>query len=109
MMTLEEELSRACKAIGLQIDLKYSVRAGNGININAAARIHNLGAKNGMLIVRDYNDVKGCVDELSKADYGFSVLSDPRPGEPFDLDTLKEMFREWGWSGPMEDIPPDLR
>lgn len=52
-----------------------------------------------MLLFRAYDDIRGHVQELEDAGYGFSVVGEPRPDEEFDLTAFQEMFRDWGWSG----------
>jgi hypothetical protein len=109
MTTLETWLLRACDALGLKADLSFTVRMGSSADIRCVARIQNLGAENGMLVVHCYEDVRPYVDQLAKAGYGYSVLDEPREDEVFDLDSFQEMFRDWGWSGSEKDRPPSLR
>lgn len=99
MATLERWISQACHALGLQVDLAYVVDVGDDREIRAVARIRGLGASNGMLVVRNYEDVRPYLETLARAGYGFSVLDEPRSDETFDLDSFRELFVDWGWSG----------
>lgn len=109
MATLEEQLSQACAAIGLRIDIGHVARLGDGVEIHTVARIRDLGAPNGMLIIRDFDVVEPHLDRLDEAGYGFSTLTDPRSDESYDLEGCIEMFRDWGWAGPEEATPAWLR
>ncbi len=109
MTILAQHLSRACDAIGLQIDLDYAARLKDGKEIQSIARIRNLGAEKGMLVFLDFDAVRDYVDQLDEAGYGFSVLSEHRSENDFDLEATLDMFRDWGWSGPANDTPASFR
>ena len=66
MATLKNEILQACKALGLRVDFDFVVDVGNGHKILTVAHIHNIGARNGMLIVRDYEDVRPYRDYLEQ-------------------------------------------
>jgi len=78
MTTLRNWISQACNALGLQADLDFVVDVGSGREIRPVARIRNHGAKNGMLVVRNYDDVRPYADGLVQAGYGYSALDEPR-------------------------------
>jgi hypothetical protein len=58
-----------------------------------------------MLIVTDYSQVRSDLAALEAAGYGFSVLEEPEPADPFDVEEYAEMLRDWGWAGRQEDQP----
>ena len=58
MTTLERWISQACDALGLQADFAYVVDVGDDREVRAVARIRGIGARNGMLVVRKYDDVR---------------------------------------------------
>lgn len=105
MMDLATEVSKACSILGLRVELGFSLSLGNDIKIHTVARIPDLGARNGMLIVSSYGEVKNYLKELDSAGYGFSVLDEPSPNAEFDIDSIREMFIDWGWSGDPEHRP----
>ena len=109
MTMLESWLLKACDALGLQADVAYVANIGDGCAIQTVARIRHLGARNGMLVVRSYEDVQPFSERLSLAGYGYSVLDEPRIDEDFDLASFKEMFLDWGWSGAEESLPASFR
>ena len=98
-------MSRACSALGLPIDIGFSLALGAGDRICTVACIPFVGAKNGMLVIRGYDEVRMYEVELINAGYGYSVLDEPQAGEEFDLDAFKEMFAEWGWCGESSQKP----
>ena len=99
MTMLENSLMRACQASGLHVDLGFVAAIGDRKTIQSVARIRGVGAENGMLIFRQYDEVRSCLSEVKQAGYGFAVLDEPRDDEAFDLQSFQEMFRDWGWLG----------
>ena len=108
MTTLESWISKACEALGLHADFAFVVDIGGGHRLVTVARIRNLGDQNGMLIFRDSNDLGQYGQRLVQHGYGYSVLGEPRADEMFDLESYREMFRDWGWSGPDAERPQSL-
>jgi hypothetical protein len=80
-----------------------------GRAVVTVARIANLGAPNGMLLFRAYDEIRDHVQELEDVGYGFSVVDEPRPDEEFCLASFQEMFRDWGWSGELGAKPAWMR
>jgi hypothetical protein len=99
MTKLEHWLVRACEASNLRVDLGFAAAIGVRKTIQCVARIPEIGAVNGMLILRHYDDVRCHLDEVRQAGYAFSVLDEPRDDETFDLQSFQDMFRDWGWAG----------
>lgn len=89
MTTLENWILQACNAFGLQADFGFVVDMGDGHKIRVIARINNIGARNGMLVVHNYDDIHPYAENLIQAGYGYSVLDEPQPDEVFDLDSFK--------------------
>jgi hypothetical protein len=67
-----------------------------GLQFRAVALLPQLGAPEGMVIVERSEELAGLGDEVAEAGLGYSVLSDPRPSEEYDLSSFIEMFSEWG-------------
>lgn len=105
MNRLLKWLKLACHELGLRLDVGHSVDLGDGLLVSSLARIRDLGAPNGTLIVRSYVEVERHLDKLSALGYGFSVLDEPRPDEEFDLESFRDMFIEWGWSADAQRRP----
>ena len=93
-------LLRACTELGLSIELDFAFPLSDGRKLKVLARIVGLGASNGMLLVSTAKVLEGGVsEEILRADYGYSVIDEPRPDEEFDLDSFRDMFVDWGWCG----------
>lgn len=84
----------------------FSLSLSGGRHLTSFARIADLGAPNGMLLFRTYDEVRDVSQALQDAGYGYSVVDEPRPDEEFDLASFQEMFRDWGWSGKLGGKPP---
>ena len=100
---------RACSALGLHAELGFRLVLPSGRAVVAVARIASLGAPNGMLLFRAYDEIRDHVHELNNAGYGYSVVDEPRPDEAFDMTAFQEMFRDWGWSGQLGTKPAWMR
>jgi len=87
------------------VELEFSVSLAGGRHLTCLARIADLGARNGMLLFRTYDDVRDVSQLLQDAGYGYSVVEEPRADEEFDLASFQEMFRDWGWSGKLGSKP----
>lgn len=97
MTKLQEELLMACQALGIDIELDFIVSLKGGKKIQTAARIPSLGGKEGMLIVKSFDEFNQICNNFPVEKYGVSTLDEPR--QEFNLDAIKEMFIDWGWSG----------
>ena len=97
-MTRQQEfLRRACSELGLQIEVPCVLELRPDCRISAQALLPQLGAENGMIVVRQYDDLCGAADEIVKEGFGYSVLDEPLPGEVYDRDSYMELFLDWGW------------
>lgn len=105
MSNLVQWLWRACAELHLPIEPAFRIRLRDGKELATIARIPDLGAKNGMLIVGSYDDVKDYAQDLIDAGYGYSVLDEPGPKEEFDLSSFRDMFVDWGWTGKLGSKP----
>jgi hypothetical protein len=105
MTKLETWIQRACDGTGLKVDFAFSVTCADGHQIRSVARIRNVGARNGMLVLHDYSEVRDHLECLRMAGYGFSVLDEPADDEVFDLESAMEMFRDWGWADGEQPAP----
>jgi hypothetical protein len=109
MTQLATWLWKACSELGLRIELQFELVLGEGRVLRTVARLPDLGAPKGMLIVKSYDEIKTYSQELISAGYGYSVLDDPSPDEAFDSQSFQTMFRDWGWSGELGKRPDWMR
>jgi hypothetical protein len=95
--------------LGLRIELDFSVVLPDGSQLMPAARLPDLGAPKGMLVFRSYREIQPITKIILETGYGFSVLDEPESNSDFDLDSSKEMFRDWGWAGAVGKKPAWMR
>ena len=98
MTRLEDDLAKACEALGIRMDLGFKMSCPDGYEVRSIARIHNVGAPNGMLVVGSFEEVEDYCDYLHSAGFGYSVLDEPGDKEVLDIESYREMFCEWGWA-----------
>jgi hypothetical protein len=96
---------KAAEALGLEIVAPFALPLQTGEALAVPLLVKSFGAPNGMLIVRDYNQVRLRLKDIAEAGYGFSVLDEPNEHEPFILDGYKDILRDWGWSGGPDGEP----
>jgi hypothetical protein len=95
---------QASNDLGLGIVAPFDLRLPSGTQINALFLLKKFGARNGMLIVSNFDEVSQYIDEITQAGYGFSVFEERYADETYVRDEFVEVLRDWGWSA-----PPDLR
>lgn len=98
-------LLRACSELGLRVNVGYTATLPDGRQISTIARVVDLGAPKGMLVVRGYDDIRESSNALVAEGYAYSVVDAPGPTEQFDLASYREMFRDWGWCGDPDKKP----
>jgi hypothetical protein len=98
-------LRRACGDLALGIVTPFELVTDCGTEIKAVALLPQLGAPNGMLIFHDSSELLGCGTVLVEMGYGYSVLGGGGVDE-FDLESYKDMFRDWGWGRPEDPTAP---
>ena len=106
MTNLQLSLERACKELRLRTVMPFFLTTTEGVQITAVALLPDLGASKGMIIVENFEDLRGASVELPEMGYGYSVLDEPLPNESFELDSYKETFSDWGWAN-TNDPKPD--
>jgi hypothetical protein len=97
MTRLENDLARACEALGIRMDLGFKLSCPDGHEVRSIARLHAVGAPNGMLVVGTFEEVEDYCNYLDSTGFGYSVLDEPGDNEVFDLESNRQMFCEWGW------------
>ena len=92
--------------LGLDVITPFEVALPDGSLIQAPALLRKFGAKKGMLLFEEYSaDLRAVTSVLVNTGYGFSVLGRPRESEQIDLEVIKEILADWGWSGPPDQEP----
>ena len=99
MTPLQDWLIAAGTACGIPVVAPFALLLPSGAVVKASALLMGLGDAKGMLIFHTFDEIRELSEEIRDAGYGYSTLSEPDSGEPLDLDSFKEMFRDWGWKG----------
>jgi hypothetical protein len=99
MTRLQEWLKVAGSAAGIPVKAPFSVALPSGASVEAAALIVGIGSPRGMIVVTSFDQIRDHVQELVTTGYGYTTLSEPSQNESLDIESFKEMFRDWGWSG----------
>ena len=105
MSSLQEELRRACNELSIQVVMPFELSLPSGRKIMADALVPQLGAVNGMLVVREFDEVSGATNELIELGYGFSVMDEPESLESYDLGSWMEIFKDWSWTAEASKKP----
>lgn len=94
-MTLVNHLQQAYQALGLRADIGFVARFDGVSELQTVAQIPGPSCDCRMLVFRNYDDIGPICDQIVSAGYGYSVMDEPAGDEPFDLESWREVFRDW--------------
>jgi len=111
MSKLLEKWMTAQRDLGLDIVAPYAVRLSDTVELRAEFLVKNFGGPTGMLVIKNYAQVKPYLESLQSLGYGFSVLEEPKDklNQTYDRETVIDILSDWGWTGPQADKPQWLR
>ncbi|EKO16890.1 MULTISPECIES: hypothetical protein [Leptospira] len=89
----------AAENLNLEVEIPFSIILADNLKINVSVLLKNFGAKNGMLIITNYEDVEPYLEKIYEAGYGFSTLSEPSENEQYSRKDFIELLSDWGWTG----------
>ncbi|TGK31348.1 hypothetical protein EHQ12_01270 [Leptospira gomenensis] len=95
----------AAENLNLEVEIPFSIILTDNSKINASILLKNFGAKNGMLIITNYEDVEQYLEKIYEAGYGFSTLSEPSENEQYSRKDFIELLSDWGWTGDLNLKP----
>lgn len=100
---LIECLIRVCTTLGLEIEPAFVLRTADGRDVEVDARLPQFGGPCGMLVVGDYATIASIAKDIPDLGYGFSTFAphftiDERVGSEEEMESWKDVFRDWGWS-----------
>ena len=105
-MTLLEKWKLASHDLDLEMIENFVLKISSSAQINSALLLKNFGDKNGMLIIRDYNEAEPYLEDIEEAGYGFCIMKDPPYKHDFySKESIIEVLRDWGWTGPESERP----
>lgn len=94
-LTLANQIQQACEAFGLCAEFGFIAKFDGGPELQTVAKITGPQSESRMLIVQNFEDIQPFTSHLAAAGFGYSVMDEPRSDEPFDLDSWREVFRDW--------------
>lgn len=100
---------RAARDLQIEVIAPFLADLPCGSSIRAEVLVIQFGAIKGMLIIEEYSRIEPHVSQLRKAGYGFSVMREPRIGQPYALEDFVDVLCDWGWTGPVERTPEWVR
>ncbi len=101
---LEAVWIRVSDELGIEIEAPFSLLMTDGSNLNAGFIVKYFGGTCGMLIFKNYREVKPYINEIKNKGYGFSILDEPEM-EYINIDDYIDVLRDWGWSGDVNRKP----
>ena len=106
MNRMQEWLRRAAKELGLRVHIGHQVSLSAGSTLVAQAYFPDLSNPLGILVF-EWSDAvdANAREQLRAMGMGMSTFGETGAEEQFDIDSYREMFSEWGWTGPQERKP----
>ena len=95
---------KAAQDLHLDIISPFALILKDNTKLEIEVLLKSFGAKNGMLIISDFNIIKNNIEEIRSLDYGYSTMSIPKNDE-YDRQSTIEVLQDWGWSGDPKDKP----
>lgn len=89
------------KQLNVQVTAPYETTL-YGKQITFAAYFQHFGGLCGIVTDPDWSVISPHVDALSAAGFGYSCVSFEKE---IDLESLREVLADWGWTGSPEDKP----
>ena len=101
MASTKDHWLAAAKKLGVQVIAPYDVKV-DGSQVTFTAYLPCFGGRYGIVTDPDWSVIRPHVDALSAAGFGYSCVSFDREA---DLESLREVLADWGWTGPPEGKP----
>ncbi|MGQ2802265.1 hypothetical protein ACT54M_18000 [Leptospira santarosai] len=89
----------AAESLDLEVEIPFSIILSDNLKINVPVLLKNFGAKNGMLITTNYEDIEPYIEKIYEVGYGFSTLDEPPENEQYSRKDFIELLSDWGWTG----------
>jgi hypothetical protein len=74
----------------------FKLRLADGSRVVADVLLEGYGAPRGMLIFRDYADIKEKTDAVVAAGYGYSCMPQPSETDIQSLEPVRNALDDWG-------------
>jgi len=90
----QTEWAKLADKLGLTVRLSVEILLAERTLV-APVLLEGYGARNGMILLTDFDAIGGVAEELANAGYGYSVLGDDFEGGG-DMQEIQEMLEDWG-------------
>jgi hypothetical protein len=67
--------------------------------------VRGFGARNGMIVVTNYDTIKTHLKALLEGGYGYSCFDPPSDGVRLSSDDIIELLEDWSWAGSTNEKP----
>lgn len=104
LVSLAAYWKTAAADLGIEVVTPFDYVTRSRRRLRFVALVRGFGPRNGMVIPTRWLQIADVQDELWKAGYGFSVMSDPRKGQAYVRENVIDVLADWGWNG-----APELR
>jgi len=94
---MRDHLKRVATELGMRIVSPFHTKLPSGLELTAEALFPDVGAPNGTVVVESNDSVAAIGRELKQMNYTLSSFAAPREKQEIDIESYKEMFREWSW------------
>jgi hypothetical protein len=102
---LADRWRKIADALGLRMVAPYRLMLPSGDVVDADLLLRDFGGPNGMLVLSSTDKLGRHGDGVVAAGFGYSVLQEPDDDEDIDLDVVREVLRDWEWTGNEKDKP----
>jgi hypothetical protein len=95
----------AADDLGLSIESPFDLRLPSGPMERWPLVVRDFGARNGMIVLLDYSRIRDRRQEVHDAGFGYSVMEEAGPGDPYVREEFVDLLSDWGWSGAFSSTP----
>ena len=89
---------KAGRELGITVVAPFSLKLASGDSLIATAYLPELGAERGTLVFTSPFNVAPFFPFLKLSGYTCSTYGNPSLLEIYDVESYRDMFRDWGWT-----------
>jgi hypothetical protein len=94
--------NQASSDLGIEVIAPFEASLLDGTILNVLALVKNFGAKNGMLVASDYDELKPHIQKIIDSEYGYAT--NVGRGH-YNRVSMVDVLKDWGWTGPEHQRP----
>jgi hypothetical protein len=96
LTNLQRQWEVAAKRFGLTVETPFLVRLADGRTIEAEVLVRGFGARQGTLVVSDFESIRHARSEILASGFTVSSYAQPSEKEIESLEGFEEMLADWG-------------